>query len=203
MLGPHSFKTPFKTTSIAGKLSSSPYLDDTLSPFSNEFISSKNKFSKRRQLFQNQKQIGLTLVSIGILLTILGMILFFEKNLLRLGNILFIAGISMVIGPQRVGQFFFQPKRLQSTAIFMLGLFMVLTGRSKLGIIFEVLGLLNLFGNVLPLVLAMLKTLPVVGDIIRSLEQAFQRDSRRDRSSFSRGRQFATSTSSDFYSPRF
>lgn len=38
-------------------------------------------------LLKNQKQLGASLLGIGLMLTIMGMMLFFEGNLLRLGNV--------------------------------------------------------------------------------------------------------------------
>jgi hypothetical protein len=38
-------------------------------------------------LFRNQKQLGAVLLAAGILLSFMGIMLFFEGNLLRLGNV--------------------------------------------------------------------------------------------------------------------
>ena len=73
-------------------------------------------------LFQNQRQLGAALLGIGIILTVLGMTLLFERNLLRLGNISFIAGIVMLIGPTHVTSFFMKESRIQASIITAIGI---------------------------------------------------------------------------------
>lgn len=43
--------------------------------------------SSGKSYFQNQKQIGASLLGFGLMFTVMGMMLFFEGNLLRLGNV--------------------------------------------------------------------------------------------------------------------
>ena len=87
-------------------------------------------------------EVGLAMISLGMMLSLLGTMLFFEKNLLRLGNVSFhmycilfslsgsnflfcqvllLGGSTCLVGPSRVVQFFANPKRFQSTIIFFLG----------------------------------------------------------------------------------
>ena len=47
---------------------------------------------------------------------------------------------------------------------------MVFFGKPRLGILCELFGLLNLFGNMLPLLLAIAKRLPIIGDVLSGLE---------------------------------
>lgn len=44
-------------------------------------------FGRILEFIQNKKQVGAGLVGLGLLLTFLGMMLFFEGNLLRIGNV--------------------------------------------------------------------------------------------------------------------
>lgn len=121
-----------------------------------------------------------------MILSFLGVMLFFEGNLLRLGtyyyitttliiliiagNICIILGIPLLLGPNRVRQFFMKESRLQASIITGLGILLVFTGRPRLGILCEIFGLLNLFGNMFPLLLALARRLPIIGDVITSLE---------------------------------
>jgi len=123
-------------------------------------------------LMQNQKQLGGFLLAIGFFLSIMGMMLFFEGNLLRLGNICIIVGIPLLIGPDRVRGFFMKQSRIQASIITSIGIILVFAGKPRLGILCEVFGLLNLFGNMFPLLLALAKRFPIVGDIISSVESA-------------------------------
>jgi hypothetical protein len=93
----------------------------------------------------------------------LGISLFFNKSLMRLGNLLFIGGVPMTIGPGRTAGYFFQPKKSRATACLALGIFLVFIGSPVFGIILEIFGVLNLFGNMFPLVAVVMKQMPVVG----------------------------------------
>lgn len=121
-------------------------------------------------LVRNQKQLGAILLGLGMLLTFMGMMLFFEGNLLRLGNICTIMGIPLLIGPNRVKSFFLKESRIQASIITSLGIILVFTGRPRLGILLEIFGLLNLFGNMLPFLLVLAKKLPIIGDVISSFD---------------------------------
>ena len=120
-------------------------------------------------LFQNQKRLGATLLGLGLLFTVFGMMLFFEGNLLRLGNMFMISGITFLLGPNKVRGFFMKSERMQATIITAVGVFLVFTGKPRMGILCEIFGLLNLFGNMFPYLLAIGKQIPILGDIIKSL----------------------------------
>lgn len=113
------------------------------------------------------RKIGVPLLGIGGALTILGISLFFNKTLMRLGNLFFVAGVPMTIGPGRTAGYFFQPKKARATACLTLGIVLVFLGWPVLGIILEAFGVLNLFGNMFPVAMAILKTMPVIGPLLR------------------------------------
>jgi len=121
-------------------------------------------------LFQNQRQMGAGLLFLGLILTFMGMMLFFEGNLLRLGNICFISGATLLIGPNNVRAFFMKESRMRATIITAIGIILVFWGKPRLGILFEIFGLLNLFGNMFPMLIALGKSIPGVGDIISAFE---------------------------------
>jgi hypothetical protein len=123
---------------------------------------------------QNQKQIGATLIGIGALLTFMGMMLLFERNLLRLGNICIISGIPLLLGPNNVRSFFMQKSRMQAGIITAFGILLVFWGKPRFGIILEIFGLLNLFGNMFPLLYAMAKSTPGLGDVIKQFDKPKQ-----------------------------
>jgi len=126
-------------------------------------------------LLQNQKQLGALLLALGLFLSIMGMALFFEGNLLRLGNICIILGIPLLLGPDRVRGFFMKESRIQASLITSLGIILVFWGKPRLGILLEVFGLLNLFGNMFPLLFALAKRMPIIGDVLSSFEAAGSR----------------------------
>ena len=84
---------------------------------------------------------------------------------MRLGNLLFIGGVPMTIGPGRTVGYFLQPRKSRATACLALGIFLVFIGSPVFGIILEIFGLLNLFGNMFPLLMVVMKQMPVVGTL--------------------------------------
>ena len=122
------------------------------------------------QLVKNPKQVGAVLIGLGLMLTVMGMMLFFEGNLLRLGNICIISGIPFLIGMVRVKNFFVKPERLQASIMTAAGIALVFMGKPRMGILCEVFGILNLFGNMFPLLLAVGKRMPIVGDILSAFD---------------------------------
>lgn len=86
---------------------------------------------------------------------------------MRLGNLLFVAGVPLMIGPGRTVGYFLQPKKARATGCLGVGIFLVLVGHPVIGILLEVFGLLNLFGNMFPLVRMMAKNMPVVGGLFK------------------------------------
>ena len=115
------------------------------------------------------RRIGLSLVGAGSVVTMLGMSLFFNKALLRLGNLLFIAGVAITMGLSRTASFFLQPEKLRATLCLGIGIVLVFLGSPVFGMMLEIFGLLNLFGNMFPVLLAVAKTLPGIGPLLNNL----------------------------------
>lgn len=107
------------------------------------------------------------MLGIGTALSLVGMSLFFNKTLMRLGNLFFVAGIPMTIGPGRTASYFLKPKKARATGCLFVGIFLVFVGHPVLGILLEGFGLLNLFGNMFPYAMAILKTFPVIGPLLK------------------------------------
>ncbi|XP_034472973.1 vesicle transport protein GOT1B isoform X1 [Drosophila innubila] len=74
------------------------------------------------------QKIGIGLAGFGISFLFLGMLLLFDKGLLAIGNILFIAGLGCVIGVERTLRFFFQRHKVKGTTAFFGGIVIVLLG---------------------------------------------------------------------------
>jgi uncharacterized membrane protein YgcG len=107
-------------------------------------------------------------LSSGAIVTILGVTLFFNKTLMRMGNLLFVAGVPLLIGTGRTVGYFLQPTKARATICLGCGIFLVLVGHPVFGILLEIFGLLNLFGNMFPLVVMMARNVPVLGGLFRS-----------------------------------
>jgi hypothetical protein len=113
------------------------------------------------------RKIGLPLLGMGVALSLVGISLFFNKTLMRLGNLFFVAGIPMTIGPGRTASYFLQPKKARATGCLFVGIALVFFGHPVIGILLEGFGLLNLFGNMFPVAMAVLKTMPVIGPLLK------------------------------------
>lgn len=143
------------------------YYDDRgQSPSSRSQSSSSS--SVTRLLKQGDKRIGTMLLGSGLAITMVGVSLFFNKTLMRLGNLLLVAGIPMFLGPTRVIGYFGQAHRWRASACLAMGIFLVFIGWPVFGMALEVFGVLNLFGNMFPLVKMFMKQMPVVGNAMKS-----------------------------------
>ncbi|CDO68986.1 hypothetical protein BN946_scf184762.g2 [Trametes cinnabarina] len=97
---------------------------------------------------------------------LLGVILFFDGALLALGNILFLSGLTLIIGPHKTFYFFARRQKLRGTACFIGGILLVFFKWPFVGVIVETFGFLNLFGDFFPVILTFLRQLPVIGQIL-------------------------------------
>ena len=137
--------------------------------------------------FKNgDRRIGVPLLGLGAVFTVLGVSMFFNAALMRLGNLMFIAGVPATIGPTRTAGYFLQPKKARATATLVAGIFLVFVGWPIVGIALEVFGILNLFGNMFPMFWAIFKNLPIVSSITKNSgsgqrqSYSYDRDSYRD-----------------------
>lgn len=96
----------------------------------------------------------------------LGVIFFFDKGLLAMGNILFVAGVAMTIGTQATIRFFIRPKNYKGSAAFLAGFLLVVWGWAVVGSVVEMYGFFVLFSGFFPTVLNFLRTVPFLGRIL-------------------------------------
>lgn len=120
------------------------------------------------KLRNGDRRIGIPLLGLGMVFTMMGISLFFNKALMRLGNLMFIAGVPTTIGPKRTADYFLQPQKTRATACLFAGIFLVFVGWPICGIALEVFGILNLFGNMFPMFWAIFKNMPIVSSIMNS-----------------------------------
>jgi hypothetical protein len=110
-------------------------------------------------------KIGVALTSFGLFFMFLGVIFLLDSALLTLGNLLFVAGVVLVMGPQRCRTFFLDPARRRASVCFVVGVFLVMMRWCFFGLIIQGFGALNLFGNFVPVVVMMLEATPVLRPI--------------------------------------
>jgi len=112
------------------------------------------------------QKIGVALTTFGALFMFLGVMLFFDAALLALGNILFLSGLTLIIGPQKTFYFFARKQKMRGTACFIGGILLVFFKRPFYGVILETFGFLNLFGDFFPVVITFLRQLPFIGTLL-------------------------------------
>ncbi|KAF8335884.1 Got1-domain-containing protein [Cantharellus anzutake] len=112
------------------------------------------------------QKIGVALTSFGVFFMALGVVLFFDGGLLALGNILFVSGLTLIIGPQKTLYFFARKQKIRGSICFLGGIILVFLKWPFIGMIVEAFGFLNLFGDFFPVVLTFLRQLPIIGTIL-------------------------------------
>ncbi|KAF9059796.1 Got1-domain-containing protein [Rhodocollybia butyracea] len=112
------------------------------------------------------QKIGVALTTFGALFMLLGVMLFFDGALLALGNILFVSGLTLIIGPRKTFYFFARREKLRGTICFLGGILMVFFKWPFFGMIVETFGFLNLFGDFFPVVITFMRQLPFIGTLL-------------------------------------
>ncbi|CAI8591680.1 unnamed protein product [Vicia faba] len=113
------------------------------------------------------KKIGIGLIGFGIFFTFLGIVLFFDRGLLALGNIFWLAGVAILLGWRSMWSLFTNRENYKGSASFVLGLFLIFVRWPIVGIIIEIYGCVFLFSGFWSSVKVFLYHIPVVGWIIR------------------------------------
>ncbi|GMH36142.1 hypothetical protein BSKO_04010 [Bryopsis sp. KO-2023] len=112
----------------------------------------------------DKTKIGIGLTSFGVLFTFLGVLFFFDRGLLAMGNLLFLAGVSLTIGYQATVKFF--RKNPKGSGCFLGGVSLVLYGWTWLGFLVETYGFWVLFKGFIPNVLQFFRRLPFLGKML-------------------------------------
>lgn len=111
-------------------------------------------------------KVGVACTCLGVFFTFLGIITLLDSILLTMGNMLFIAGVALVMGPLRCLNFF--RSRRQASICFFTGVLLVLFRWCLTGLCIQGFGALNLFGNFFPMVARVLESTPFIGPIMLS-----------------------------------
>ena len=91
------------------------------------------------------------------------MLLLFDRALLAMGNLLFVSGVALTIGPMATVKFFLRKRNRKGTAAFFGGFLLVLWGWAMVGMLLEGYGVIALFAGFLPTILIFLKRIPGLG----------------------------------------
>ncbi|KAJ3016931.1 golgi transport 1B [Thoreauomyces humboldtii] len=114
------------------------------------------------------QKIGVGLTAFGVLFMLIGVMLFFDGGLLAIGNILFLGGLTLVIGLQKTFFFFARPEKMRGTICFLGGILLVFFRWPVIGMAVEVFGFVNLFGDFFPVVIGFLRKVPFIGSLLNT-----------------------------------
>lgn len=122
--------------------------------------------------FSDNQKVGMLMVALGLLFLALGVLFFFDAGLLTIGNALLLTGFPFIIGWQKT-LYFFNPvqrrDRVRGILCFFGGILLVFLFRwSFIGMMIELVGLADMFGNFLPSVVDTLRVLPYIGPVVKS-----------------------------------
>ena len=70
---------------------------------------------------KKKTEIGVGLTAFGVLFTFLGVAFFFDRGLLAMGNLLFLSGVALTIGPRATLRFFTRRKNMRVSFFFFGG----------------------------------------------------------------------------------
>ncbi|KAH8717795.1 Protein transport protein GOT1 [Beauveria bassiana] len=112
------------------------------------------------------QKIGVVFCSGGGLFLIGGVMFFFDRAMLAMGNILFLIGLTIIIGPQKTLAFFARKQKAKGTAAFFAGLILILLRWTTIGFLVEGYGIVILFGDFLGTIAGFARGIPVVGPYI-------------------------------------
>ena len=118
-------------------------------------------------MISDNAKIGTGLLALGMTLLFLGMLFFFDAALLALGDILFLMGLTLTIGPSRTMRFFSRKDRIRGIISFFGGIFLVLIRWPIIGMICQLYGLVYLFGQFFPIAAQSMQDTPIIGDILK------------------------------------
>mmetsp|Transcript_8717 Transcript_8717/g.21145 ORF Transcript_8717/g.21145 Transcript_8717/m.21145 type:complete len:137 (+) Transcript_8717:163-573(+) len=117
-------------------------------------------------MIDDNRKIGMGLCALGLLLIFLGCVFLFDRALLTLGNLGFLAGLVFLLGPEKTTKFFV--KKTVPSLIFFSGIVVIIYGWPFVGFCLEVYGVWKLFATFLPNVVATLKMLPGVAQVLET-----------------------------------
>ncbi|KAI5275286.1 Got1-domain-containing protein [Aureobasidium subglaciale] len=121
----------------------------------------------------DSQKIGVVFCSGGGFFLIGGVIMFFDRSMLAMGNILFLAGITLLLGVQRTFLFFARRQKIKGTAAFVAGIILILLRWPLIGFLVEIYGIFILFGEFFKTIAGFAYNIPVVGPYLaRGLQKA-------------------------------
>ncbi|CAD6447732.1 e10ae0f0-e86c-4c2d-86b4-de15395fc1c6 [Sclerotinia trifoliorum] len=117
----------------------------------------------------DSQKIGVAFCSGGGFFLIGGVMMFFDRAMLAMGNILFLIGLTIIIGPQKTMMFFARKQKLKGTGAFFAGLALILMRWPFTGFLVELYGIFILFGDFLGTIAGFARNIPIIGPYIGAM----------------------------------
>ncbi|KAF2731830.1 Got1-domain-containing protein [Polyplosphaeria fusca] len=114
----------------------------------------------------DSQKIGVAFCSGGGFFLLGGVMMFFDRAMLAMGNILFIIGLTLIIGFQKTALFFARRQKWKGTAAFAAGIALILLRWPFFGFLIELYGILVLFGDFFATIAGFVGNVPVVGPYV-------------------------------------
>ena len=95
-----------------------------------------------------REQVGMMVAGMGIFYVLFGVSMMFDRSLLACGNLMFVAGIAIAIGPRKATEFFFNKSNVKGTIFLVGGVILVLVQWPLFGILAESIGFIMLFRSI-------------------------------------------------------
>ncbi|KAK5938925.1 Golgi Transport [Knufia obscura] len=115
----------------------------------------------------DMQKIGVAFCAGGGLFLTLGLLMFFDRSLLAMGNILFVIGLTLIIGLQKTFVFFARKEKIKGTAAFTAGIILIFFRWPLTGFLVEMYGIFVLFGDFFATIGSFAGNVPVVGPYIQ------------------------------------
>ena len=121
--------------------------------------------------YDDNKKIGIGLIVIGLIFYSLGLLFLLDRGFLAIGNLAFIMGLVIIVGPANTVAFFMRKTKMKGSACFFAGFFMIVIGWfgfTILGFLLQLYGLFLLFRDFIKTIFKTLENMPVIGPVLRS-----------------------------------
>ncbi|KAI1618983.1 vesicle transport protein [Exophiala viscosa] len=115
----------------------------------------------------DMQKVGVAFCSGGGLFLFGGVVMFFDRSMLAMGNILFLIGLTLIIGIQKTFVFFARKQKLKGTAAFMGGILLILLRWPLTGFLVELYGIFVLFGDFFATIASFAGNIPIIGPYIQ------------------------------------
>ena len=122
--------------------------------------------------YDDNKKIGIGLIVIGLVFYFLGMLFMLDRGFLAIGNLAFIMGMVILVGPTNTVGFFTRKSKVKGSVCFFAGFVLIVIGWfgfTCAGFLLQLYGLFLLFRDFIKTIFKTMETLPVIGPMIRKM----------------------------------